>query len=501
MSDIEIAGAMRELALGEVGAQEAKSLLAELAGRSSELLARKAYPALQEVAWRMVRAHVMPEDVEDWISVYRYCERLMDKHDLTHSARQVEALGDMVARTARYADLQPADAILSRRHVVPLLEKLRDAGGRLARKDLKRHLSVEEANLSRLIALLEAGGLVVRTATGRESMIELTPEGRRSVPESSAAEDIFGAVGLQFKDVTGVAVSVTDEKGVWVATPGFEECVGLPVSAAVALVPETDAQAWSDVETAEHRWARCVRLPERDGRKTVFWIDVTDLKATADRASETISHLKAELANVRANREVILARQAKQKAFEGALMRKMEARISGAKRSAALARSRQSSLPQHDDLFHELTEIQDVVLKSPPFGNSDDLAEPTKARTVFNVMVKWANYFADNELKTTASDLPAELEISPEPVLNTFRDCTAHGLRFSELNVSRKDDSVVFGGVVVGTYPGLNWDADLMGCESEPSIPGLHVHRSNVNGSCLVEIVAPISGNPMRKIA
>lgn len=499
MADVEIANSLRELALGDIGAQEAKSLLAELVNHSPEVAARKVYPALQEVAWRFVRARSAPDDADDWIAVYRFCERLLDKHEQTHAARQVEVLGDLVVRTARYADLQPAEAVLTRRHVVPLLERLHSAGGKLPRKDLKRHLAVEEANLSRLIALLEASGLVARRLAGREAVIELTPEGRRSMPDPSPAKDVFHTLGPQLKSAAGIAVSMLDESGEWATTPNFEDCVGLPAQAAAALLREPVEDAWCDVQTAEHRWSRCISLPEQVGLKSLLWIDISDLKAIEDRASETIGRLEAELAQVKASKEAILAKQAREKAFESALRRRMVARLSGVKRYAVLSKDRKSAQQHKSNLLHELNEIQDIVVDKPPFSGSKHTSEHVNARVVFDEMVKLASFFDESGLKASAQELPG-MDILPDPVLDTFRSYTAHGVRFRELGLFCKDGAVVFKGVTVGKYDDFGLGKFSTSYDVN-NAAGFHVQTTNAGGSCLIEMVTPITAGPMRKMA
>ncbi|WID95161.1 hypothetical protein QO058_20495 [Bosea vestrisii] len=495
MLDSEIANRMRELAIGEISAVEAKSMMSDFFGRAPELAARKTYPALQEVAWRFIRSRSAPEDIDEWLGVFRFCEQLLDRHELPASARQIEALGDIVARTARYAELQPPDSVLSRRHVVPLLEKLRREGGRLPRKDLKRHLEVEEANLSRLIALLEAGRLVVRKVAGREAMIELTPEGLRSIPAPQAVPDVYAEIGLLLNDAKGAAVSVRTAKEELFATSGFEDTVGLPAAAAATLLSESGSSGWLDLQTAEHRWARCVSLPTTGDKSAALWVDISDLKETVDRAHQRIDGLEAELASVRASKEAILARQARLKAYRNAVERRLEARISGAKRSAALAYPG-TLASQNTDLLHELGEIQSVVFAAAPLTSPEQVMEPVSAYAVFDEVVKLASFFSEDELKASASELPSDLPIASEPVLDTFRNCAARGVRFRELKLSGKNDGVVF-----AAYADLDFDPASMTVGSGQTVPGFHIEKTVQDGAYGIQIYTPISGAITRKIA
>lgn len=501
MSEIDVAGMMRELALGEVGAKEAKSLFAEVVAHSPESAARKAYPALQEVAWRFIRARSAPDDLDDWIAVYRFCERLFDKSELPETARQIEALGDMVARTARYADLQPPDSTLGRRHVLPLLEQLAKAGGQLRRKDLKRFLALEEANLSRLIALLEAGGLVVRKTAGRESMIALTTEGQRSVPEPQPAQDIFAALGVHLKDAAGLAVALTDTEGHLVASSGFEQLVGLPASAAVDLVADNSKSSGADLQTADKRWMRSISLPTSKGKSASLWIDISDLKATADRAQQSVVRLEAELAAVKASREAILAHQAEDWAFQNAVGRRVGARISGIKRSAALAHTAEALASQTSGFLQELEGIQSVVLENPPFSGTHSQPQPVNALTVFEEVVKLASFFSEEKLKTSTPGALPEMPIVPEPVLDTFRKCAVQGVQFRELKMSRKEDAVIFVGLTSDAHLDLSLTPALMPYSGGPGMSGVFVQRTVENGASGIEIVAPISGGTARKIA
>lgn len=495
MSDNGFVLRMRELAIGEVGAAEAKSLIGEIVGHSPETAARKTYPALQEIAWRFIRARSAPEDLDDWIDVYRFSERLFEKKGLVDAARQIEVLGDMVARTARYADLQPPDSALGRRHVLPLLEHLARANGQMPRKELKRRLAVEEANLSRLISMLEAGGLLVRKTAGRESTIALTTEGRRAVPEPKPLQDVFSAVGAQLQSATGIAFTVTDEEHRLFYSENFDRVVGLPGAAATELSAAHLNAFDTDIQTDDSRWMRCIALPSEEGRSATMWVDVSDLKNAADRAEQAVTALEAELAAVQASRQALVAQQKEYWAFHSALGRRVGTRIFDLTRSAAIAGTPEAVASQATGFLKELAGVQSVVLDNPPYSITHNQPHGVSVQKVFDEVVALTSFFAKDKLMAVKSGPLPDLDIIPDNVIGAFKKWAAIGVEFKELSVKQRDNCFVFVGLPEGGHPFRSSKVSLWSCDFETWGTETGASIDDEEGELApIEIVAPILG-------
>jgi hypothetical protein len=117
-------------------------------------------------------------------------------------AERFSTLSDLVGQAIRFAESHPIAEVLSRKHVLRLLESIQELGGRARRAELGKIIGLAEANLSRVISNLVTAGLIERKSAGREAELNLTSvaieslKNRRLVrqgvtadPRSSAHED------------------------------------------------------------------------------------------------------------------------------------------------------------------------------------------------------------------------------------------------------------------------------------------------------------------------
>lgn len=166
-----------EIALGERSPESAWSTLRAWVDSSPPDLERRLYIVLKAVTLGQLKGRRRSE-LNDWVEVIRSASALLRARQREATAERLLALADLTADWGRKSQTIAPEALLKRPYVAKLLEALRGQSGPAAREDLRRALDVGTANLSRVLGMLEAAGLVRRTPDGRTTTIELTTEGR-----------------------------------------------------------------------------------------------------------------------------------------------------------------------------------------------------------------------------------------------------------------------------------------------------------------------------------
>lgn len=140
--------------------------------------ARKLYVVLRAKAAELIRKEQDESNVLLWTEAALACEaRLRSCEDLV-LAERIAALSDLLNDRARFLEQYSQTNVFDRSHVRDLLAVLMDNGGIIARSSIKSKLKLKEANLSRLLTLIEGSDLIERQIRGKERLICLTAAGK-----------------------------------------------------------------------------------------------------------------------------------------------------------------------------------------------------------------------------------------------------------------------------------------------------------------------------------
>lgn len=104
-------------------------------------------------------------------------------------ATRWSTLGDLVDCAAQAIEARDPARAKQLAHAAPLLAAVGDSPG-LAQAELGRRLGIKPANLSRILGVLEAGGLVRRKLVGREKLVH---PARDAMPDRAPARAGSGA--------------------------------------------------------------------------------------------------------------------------------------------------------------------------------------------------------------------------------------------------------------------------------------------------------------------
>jgi predicted transcriptional regulator len=142
-------------------------------------LAERAYDVLRNVTWRMLTSRSFGDDLPGWSEVVEHAAALAESKNAGGIAERIRACADLIAQSARFAQLQPLDEVLKRKHTKSLLMAVGSAGKSITNVALMSTLGLRESNLSRLTGALQGTGLLARSKSGKEASFELTDLGRR----------------------------------------------------------------------------------------------------------------------------------------------------------------------------------------------------------------------------------------------------------------------------------------------------------------------------------
>lgn len=455
---------------GEVGPAEAWLTLRELLKENASEFADHVYFALQEVAWRLSGSRRSEPEAAGWQAVFGRARTMLELAGQDAASHKVDALADLIARSARFAEMQPLDDVLGRRHVAALLRVLAAERGRAARGVVLEATGLGQANLSRVIAMLEAHGLVRREMSGREADLILTEIGSAALarlPEgvvpATAPADLAG-----MWQATSIGICVTTREGaVIAANPSFEEVVG--TSPQVATAARLAGNGVRDQQVADGRWARRIDVELADDRTCSVWLDVTDLRGAElaadmrttaaesrlDLQREENARLKARLAKAEARvaeAQAEVAAASRRLRLHQSLVDLVRNRVAG--RLATMAQRFHHAVPQRlhqsgtalDEPPRQLVALQTALinlLDDPTVHRGAGMARMNGAAMLENVLAS-ARALSEEHVTAVVPDWLRKYEVD----YNAFAMPLHHLLllnwdRGVDLDVSRKGRNVV----------------------------------------------------------
>ncbi len=194
---MSIALDLDRIATGDLSPSEALGCFRNLIKRENDPFPRIA-AAIQSVVWTRLTTRDFGPDLEDWHEVFKQAEALSRSEGADGAAERIAAFAALTAQSVRFADAQPVDKILQRKHVVELLEELSRSNAPVPRARIADKLGLVDANLSRILAILASAGLIKRQRDGKEALFALTEFGRRSfIRRGSPAQTKSNVVGFK----------------------------------------------------------------------------------------------------------------------------------------------------------------------------------------------------------------------------------------------------------------------------------------------------------------
>jgi DNA-binding HxlR family transcriptional regulator len=140
------------------------------------------YAALRNLIWRTLTSRAFGEELTGWFELLRHAAALANRAHGPLAAARIRVFSDLIAQSARFAELHPVREVLARKHTAVILRRLASSFPLPVRRaDLQTSTALADANLSRVLAILTSRGLICRVSSGRQALFQLTESGRQSI--------------------------------------------------------------------------------------------------------------------------------------------------------------------------------------------------------------------------------------------------------------------------------------------------------------------------------
>jgi len=169
---------LNEIARDDASPAEARDVLLSIFGQPTPDLLNDAYLALRSWVWKALDQRRRDSELRDWNDMLSATATLMANNGQPSLAERLRALSELVSESINVAETFGASDITKRQHVTKALGFLAESGGAANRSDIGRHLGLEQANLTRVLNMMSAAGLVERSKIGRESLFALLRAGQ-----------------------------------------------------------------------------------------------------------------------------------------------------------------------------------------------------------------------------------------------------------------------------------------------------------------------------------
>lgn len=166
---------LEEMGRGDVPSGEVSAIIREALTQGGDLVPY-VHSALSEATWRLLTSRSFNDELVVWHEAFMQAETLMESHSADYAA-ETRALTNLIAKSHRFLEAQPANEVLRKKHVIEILSFIDQAGKQVSRSALREHVDLLDANLSRVLVILTSNGLLRRSGEGREAYFEITLEG------------------------------------------------------------------------------------------------------------------------------------------------------------------------------------------------------------------------------------------------------------------------------------------------------------------------------------
>lgn len=187
------AAGLNTIARAEASPAQAREALLAVFGQPSPELLQDAYLALRAWVWKALDQRRRDPELREWDDILRAATSLTAQHGQPALAERLTALHELLSESIAVGEALAVQDITRRQHVAEVLDFLASNGGQANRSAVGAHRSLGQANLTRVLNLMMAAGLIERTTLGKEAVFSLSRTGleaqcarsthqRRSVP-------------------------------------------------------------------------------------------------------------------------------------------------------------------------------------------------------------------------------------------------------------------------------------------------------------------------------
>ncbi|WP_194456280.1 hypothetical protein [Bradyrhizobium sp. CCBAU 53421] len=178
---------LKKMELGDATAAEARAAVSELLKEGSESSYSRLYAAMGAWLWKTLDGRRRDDELRQWFDIIRRTSAFLSAKNPAYAER-FRAFYDLLEMSIATSKAANVDEILTRQHVVSILQHLQQAGQRPVEKAaIAGKLGLKPANLSRILHMMANARLVERTSYGKQAHFCITREGSIALSKREAA--------------------------------------------------------------------------------------------------------------------------------------------------------------------------------------------------------------------------------------------------------------------------------------------------------------------------
>ncbi|CAH2606166.1 MarR family transcriptional regulator (plasmid) [Rhodovastum atsumiense] len=177
---------LADIARGDASPAQAGEVLRFIFSEPTPDLLRDAYLALRAWVWKALDQRRRDPELRDWNDILGAASTLMRRHGQDALGSRIDALHELVAESIAVADTYESVDITRRLHVARVLEFLAESGGQASQSAIGERTGLAEANLTDVLNMMSAAGLLERSTLGKEAVFALSRAGEAAQQNRAA---------------------------------------------------------------------------------------------------------------------------------------------------------------------------------------------------------------------------------------------------------------------------------------------------------------------------
>jgi DNA-binding transcriptional ArsR family regulator len=169
---------LNDIASADASPAQAREALLAIFGQPTPDLLRDVYLALRAWVWKALDQRRRGSELRAWNDILGTTSSLMAQHGQSSLGERIAALHELVSESIAVGEALEAVDVSQRQHVAEALDFLTARGGEANRSAIGERLGLGQANLTRVLTLMSAAGLVERSTLGKEAIFALSHAGR-----------------------------------------------------------------------------------------------------------------------------------------------------------------------------------------------------------------------------------------------------------------------------------------------------------------------------------
>jgi DNA-binding MarR family transcriptional regulator len=176
------------IASADASPAQAREVLLAIFGQPTPDVLRDVYLALRAWVWKALDQRRRDPDLRAWNDILGAASSLMAQNGQPSLGERITALHELLSESISVGETLGAVDVTQRQHVAEALDFLAESDGQANRSAIGERLCLGQANLTRVLNLMSAAGLIERTTLGKEAIFALSRAGRAAHQTRAASK-------------------------------------------------------------------------------------------------------------------------------------------------------------------------------------------------------------------------------------------------------------------------------------------------------------------------